>query len=183
MRPVALIPSLGLSALLAMTLPSCCFGGAEQIQQFQQVAQQAQASVFMATCENECRQGGSGDACVPYCQCMNQRITAENQSAHVEQLAQLGQDAMLRDPWFQGALSACGPTIHDDGFRRGCMEGCTGNCQPYCDCALQQLRSGMTPEQGTLWMIQNLDLGITPDGQTRLDAAVTACVSLMPPQP
>ncbi len=174
------------SFALPLFVSGCCFGS-EQLQQISQAAEQAQAQaqtgVFMATCENECRVGGSGDACVPYCSCMNQRMISENQSAHVEQLAQMGQDAMLRDPWFQGALAACGPTIHDDGFRRGCTEGCAGNCQPYCDCTLAQLRSGMTPEQGTLWLIQNLDLGITPEGQTRLDSAVQQCVSLMPPQP
>ena len=165
------------SVCVALLLPACCFSGADVLQG---LGDSVQSATFMTGCETECRAGGSGEACPAYCACMNARINADHQSEHMEQLALLPQDEMMRDPWFQTALASCGQTIHDDGFRRGCMENCPGDCTAYCDCTMTQLRSGMTVEEGTLWMVQNLDLGITPAGQARLDQAVEACASTMP---
>ena len=167
-----------LSLVAALFLPSCCLGAAGDA--FQAAGETVESAAFMTGCETECREAGSGEACPAYCTCMNARITAEHRSEHMAQLATLPQDQMLQDPWFQTALAACGQTIHDDQFRRGCMENCPGDCTAYCDCTMAQLRAGMTVEEGTLWMVQNLDLGITPAGQARLDQAVQACASVMP---
>lgn len=163
----------------ALLLPSCCFGASDALQA---LGDSVESAAFMTSCETECRSAGSGDACPAYCSCMGARINADHQGAHMEQLASLPEDQMMRDPWFQTALAACGQTIHDDGFRRGCLENCPGDCTAYCDCTMTQLRAGMTVEEGTLWMVQNLDLAITPEGQVRLDQAVQACAARMPQQ-
>ena len=161
----------------ALLLPSCCFGAGDALQA---MGSSVESAAFITSCESECRASGSGEACTGYCACMSERVSADQQQAHMASLGALPQDQMLRDPWFQRALASCGEVFHDDGFRRGCLENCPGDCTAYCDCTMAQLRSGMTTEEGTLWMVQNLDLGITPEGQTRIDQAVQACASTMP---
>lgn len=142
----------------------------------------AYSSGFMEGCERECTRTSTAALCASYCSCMNQRVTSEGQGAHVNELGLQGNDALMRDPWFQRAFSSCGADLHDRSFVQGCVSNCPGNCGAYCQCALDQIRGRMTREEGTYWFLQNLDLGVTLEGQAAINNAIQACMPLRPAQ-
>ena len=135
------------------------------------------AQGFLQGCESACTQGAA--LCSAYCSCMNVRVMRDGQGPHLDELAPQGNEALMRDPWFQQAFAACGSDIHDVSFLRGCTSSCP-NCGAYCQCAIDHMRSGMTREEGTAWFLEHIDSTITPAGQAALDAAVQACMPLRP---
>lgn len=137
---------------------------------------------FVFGCERECTRTSSAEVCSAYCTCMSQRITTEGRMNHVDTIALQGGDALMRDPWFQSAFSMCGSDLHDASFLQGCTSNCPGNCAPYCQCALDQMRRGMTREEGTFWFLRHVDLDVTLEGQQSINNAIQACMPLRPTQ-
>ncbi len=137
---------------------------------------------FVFGCERECMRTTSAELCNAYCTCMSQRITTDGRMSHVDTIALQGSDALMRDPWFQSAFSMCGTDLHDASFLQGCVSNCPGNCGPYCQCALDHMRRGMTREEGTFWFLRHVDLNVTLEGQQSINNAIQACMPLRPTQ-
>ena len=108
-------------------------------------------------------------------------LEADDFFGRVAQMAQLG-DAMMSEPFFQRLNATCGPEFVDDSFVSGCAAENPAMRQ-FCFCAVEQLRVGMSREEGTLWILQNPDLSATPEGQARLARAQTVCAHLVQTAP
>lgn len=136
---------------------------------------------FVAGCTTGCLETSTPATCASYCDCMASGLAADDFAARVTQMARLG-DALMSEPFFQQLNATCGPQFVDDSFVSGCAEDNPG-MRAFCFCAVEQLRSGMTREQGTLWILQNPDLEATPEGRARLEHAQSACAHLVQPAP
>jgi len=136
---------------------------------------------FVTGCTSGCLETSTPPTCASYCGCMASGLEADDFFGRVAQMAQLG-DAMMSDPFFQRLNATCGPEFVDDSFVSGCAAENPAMRQ-FCFCAVEQLRAGMSREEGTLWILQNPDIGATPEGQARLARAQTVCAHLVQTAP